>query len=163
MASYSLIALSLGLVCFLAVKVLVSAFYARQNTKFPVKVAVIAMIANVVFNFTLIGPLAHAGLALASTLSSMLNVGILLWALLKQQIYIPQPGWKGYSLRLLFSNGLMAGLILWLTPDRSAWVEGDILFRAGSLFGLMGGAMVAYFGGLWLTGLRVSHLRLESA
>lgn len=163
MASYSLIALSSGLVCFLAVKVLVSAFYARQNTKFPVKVAIIAMMANVVFNFMLIGPLAHAGLALASTLSSVLNVGILLWTLLRQQIYVPQPGWKGYGLRLLFANTLMAGLIFWLNPELSAWVEGDILFRAGSLLGLMGVAVIAYFGGLWLTGLRVSHLRLESA
>lgn len=163
MASYSLIALSLGLVCFLAVKVLVSAFYARQNTKFPVKVAILAMLVNIGFNFILIGPLAHAGLALASTLSSVCNVGILLWALLKQRIYVPLPGWMGYSMRLLFANTLMAGLIVWLNPEQAAWVDGDILFRAGTLFGLMGGSMVAYFGGLWLTGLRVSHLRLQSA
>ncbi|MGD9592284.1 MAG: murein biosynthesis integral membrane protein MurJ [Candidatus Berkiella sp.] len=84
MASRSLIALSLGLVFFLAVKVLVSAFYARQNTKLPVKIAIVAMIANVVFNGLLIGPLAHAGLALASTLSSVINVSLLLFVLLKE-------------------------------------------------------------------------------
>lgn len=163
MASYSLMALSLGLVGFLAVKILVSAFYSRQNTKFPVKVAVFAMIANVIFNAILIGPLAHAGLALASTLSSALNVLILLWALLRQKIFIPLDGWLGFGLRLLFANAMMAALIGWLSPDMTSWLEASTLYRVATLGGLMLGAMTAYFGGLWLTGLRVSHLRLESA
>lgn len=162
MASYSLMALSSGLICFLAVKVLVSAFYARQNTKFPVKVAIFAMLANIVFNFMLIGPLAHAGLALASTLSSFCNVAILLWVLLKQKIYVPMPGWKEYGLRLLFANLAMAVFILWFSPELSAWVEGDLLFRVRYLALLMAGSVIAYFGGLWLTGLRGAHLRLQS-
>ena len=162
MASYSLMALSAGLVCFLAVKVLVSAFYARQNTKFPVKVAIFSMLANIVFSFILIHPLAHAGLALASTLSSFCNVGILLWVLLRDKIYIPIEGWKGYGIRLLTANLVMAGFILWFCPDTSVWVEAETMFRIKYLALLIGGGMLAYFGGLWLTGLRGSHLRLQS-
>lgn len=162
MASYSLMALSVGLVSFLSVKVLVSAFYARQNTKLPVKVAIIAMLVNVVLNFILVGPLAHAGLALASTLSSFCNVGILLWILLKRRIYVPLPGWRGYSFRLFCANGAMIAWIVFMTPDTSTWIEGKSIFRANCLAGMMAGSLVAYFGGLWLTGLRGAHLRLQS-
>lgn len=161
MASYSLMALSAGLVCFLAVKVLVSAFYARQNTKFPVKVAIFSMLVNIVFNFMLIGPLAHAGLALASTISSFCNVAILLWVLLKQKIYVPMPGWKEYGLRLFVANFAMASFILWYSPELIEWVEGDLLFRVRYLAVLMAGSVGAYFGGLWLLGLRVSHLQMD--
>lgn len=163
MAGKSLMALSLGLVCFLAVKVLVSAFYARQNTKFPVKVALIAMGANVILNAILIGPLAHAGLALASSLASILNVLILLWALLKQKIYIPMNGWKGFGLRLLIANSAMAAILWWFTPEMTEWLQWSALDRVITLFSLMASAAGAYFGGLWLFGLRYTHMRLQSA
>ena len=163
MATRSLIALSFGLVFFLAVKVLVSAFYARQNTKLPVKIAIVAMVLNVILNAILIGPLAHAGLALASALSSVFNVGALLWILLRQKIYVPVIGWKTFSLRLLTANTLM-GVSVWaLSPELTVWLEWgakDRVLALGALMALAGGA---YFGSLWLSGLRVSHLRLESA
>jgi putative peptidoglycan lipid II flippase len=162
MSSRSLIALSLGLVYFLAIKILVSAFYARQNTKFPVKVAILAMGINVIFNFILIGPLAHAGLALASSISSLCNVFILLGALLWQKIYIPQSGWRSFSMRLLLANGAMASILWWFTPEIAQWQEAGIMMRGMLLCGLMLAAMVAYFGGLWLTGLRFTHLRMQN-
>ncbi len=162
MTARSLIALSIGLVCFLAVKVLVSAFYARQNTKFPVKVAIAAMIINVIFNALLIAPLAHAGLALASSLSSIFNVAVLLWVLLRQEIYRPLLGWKSFSLRLILANSAMAAVLLWFTPVATQWLEWGGVERMMGLSALIGAAMLAYGGGLWLSGLRVSHLRLES-
>ena len=163
MASRSLIALSLGLVFFLAVKVLVSAFYARQNTKLPVKIAIVSMLANVAFNALLIGPLAHAGLALASALSSVINVGLLLFVLLKEKYYVPVVGWKVFFARLFVANAMMASVLWYFAPEVSQWFEWDPLMRVVALGGLIGGAVVAYFGGLWLFGLRISHLRLESA
>lgn len=162
MAARSLIALSLGLVCFLAVKVLVSAFYARQNTKLPVKVAIFAMLLNVVLNAVFIGPLAHAGLALASSLSSVCNVLLLLWVLLREKIFVPMPGWAGFSIRLFCANVTMALVLWWFTPDLAQWLEWRAFERATTLFSLIGGAVVAYFGGLWITGLRYAHMRLES-
>lgn len=163
MASRSLVALSFGLVFFLAVKVLVSAFYARQNTKLPVKVAIIAMLANVIFSLILIGPLAHAGLALSSALSSVINVGLLLIILLKEKYYVPVVGWKAFSVRLLVANSLMAFVLWYFAPNITQWFEWEPLMRVIALGSLIGGAVVAYFGGLWLFGLRIAHLRLESA
>lgn len=162
MASRSLIALSLGLVCFLAVKVLVSAFYARQNTKLPVKIAIFAMLLNVVLNALFIGPLAHAGLALASSLSSVSNVLLLLWILLRERIFVPMVGWKGFGMRLVCANTTMALVLWWFTPEISQWLESSAISRVIMLFSLIGGAVVAYFGGLWITGLRYAHMRLES-
>ncbi len=163
MASRSLSALSVGLVCFLAVKILVSAFYARQNTKLPVKIAIVAMVANVILNALLIGPLAHAGLALASALSSIANVLLLLTALLHQKIYIPLSGWRLFSARLVLANSTMIAVLYWLTPELAQWIEWELRERVLGLFALISGAVVAYFGALWVTGLRVGHLRLENA
>lgn len=163
MAARSLLTLSLGLVCFLAVKILVSAFYARQNTKFPVKVAIFAMVINVILNALLIGPLAHAGLALASSLSSICNVLILLWALLKQKIYIPLSGWLSFALRLCIANSAMAVLIWWFSPEMGEWLELSAGNRYLTLFTIMMGAMITYFGLLWIMGLRYAHMRLQHA
>ncbi len=162
MASRSLMALSLGLVCFLAVKILVSAFYARQNTKFPVKVAVVAMLVNVAFNAILIGPLAHAGLALASTLSSVLNVAVLLFALLRQKIYIPLSGWGSFALRLCLANTVMGAMLWWCMADMAEWLDWSAATRAMNLLLLIVASAAAYFGSLFLTGLRVRHLKLQS-
>src|SRR5690606_22132064 len=79
MASMSLRAYALGLVAFMLIKVLAPGFFARHDTKTPVKVGIIAMVANMVFNLILIWPLAHAGLALATALSAFLNAGMLAW------------------------------------------------------------------------------------
>ena len=162
MTSRSLMALSLGLVFFLAVKILVSAFYARQNTKLPVKVALMAMLINVIFNTLLIGPLAHAGLALASTIASLFNVGVLLIILLRQKIYVPLNGWGAFSLRLGLANGAMIATLWWFTPEISQWLEWGMGNRALMLMGVISGAMGAYLAGLWLSGLRISHLRLAT-
>lgn len=163
MASKSLMTLSLGLTCFLAVKILVSAFYARQNTKFPVKIAIIAMLTNVALNALLIEPLAHAGLTLASSIASILNVAILLGALLHQKIYVPLPGWGSFGLRILFSNIVMGFILWWFNPSMAQWFEWGAIDRVLTLGMLMAGAMGAYFGGLWLTGLRYAHIRIENA
>jgi putative peptidoglycan lipid II flippase len=127
-----------------------------------VKVAIFAMLANVVLNALLIGPLAHAGLALASSLSSIINVLLLLWVLLREKIYVPCTGWKGFSMRLFISNFAMAMVLWWFTPEVSQWLEFDALERAMILSGLIGAAVLAYFASLWLAGLRITHLRLES-
>ncbi len=86
MAAMSLRAYAFGLVAFMLIKVLAPGFFARQDTKTPVKVGIIAMIANMVFNLILIWPLAHAGLALATALSAFLNAGLLGYLLHKQGV-----------------------------------------------------------------------------
>ena len=77
MASRSLISYAIGLVGFILIKVLASGYFSRQDTKTPVKIGVVAMFANIILNLILIIPLAHAGLALATSLATFINAGLL--------------------------------------------------------------------------------------
>ncbi len=93
-------AYSLGVLAFMLIKVLAPGFFARQDLKTPVRVAIICMVANMVMNLILIWPLKHVGLALATSLSSMLNAFLLFWGLYKIGVYRPAPGWWLFGLRL---------------------------------------------------------------
>ena len=69
------------------IKILAAGFYAKQDLRTPVRIGIMAMIANMVFNFILIWPLEHAGIALATSLSAFLNAGFLFYFLRKQEFY----------------------------------------------------------------------------
>lgn len=160
--SYSLMALSLGLVGFLVVKIMVSAFYARQNTKLPLKVALVAISCNVIFNFILIGPFKHAGLALASTLSQAVQLSILLYVLLKLKHYMPSKGWLKYIFRLVLANTCMIAFLVVLSPEADAWLENSGLWRGYQLGILVAGSVVVYGAALWVVGLRFTHFNMRA-
>jgi len=84
MTAQALLYYSLGLWAFAGLRVFVSAFYSLQDTKTPVKVAVVAMIINIVFSLALMGPLKHGGLALALSLASTLQLFMLIFLLRKR-------------------------------------------------------------------------------
>lgn len=94
MASMSLQAYSLGLVFMMLIKVLAPGYYARQDTKTPVRIGIIAMIANMVFNLILVFPFGHVGLALATTLSALLNMLLLWLGLRKERLHVFSIAWK---------------------------------------------------------------------
>lgn len=154
MTSYSLIAYSLGLVPFILVKILAPGFYARQDAKTPVRIAIIAILANIALNLILIFPLAHTGLALATSLSAWLNAGLLFLALRRQGTYRPQPGWFLLILRIIIANAIMAITLFWLTPAQTTWLDWDILARASHILLLIGAAAVIYFAALLIMGVR---------
>ena len=158
MASYSLMAYSLGLLGFIMVKVLAPGFFARQDTRTPVKVGIIAMVANMVMNVILVFPLAHAGLALATSLSSFLNAVLLYRILRRDGVYRPRSGWGGLCTRVVVANGVMAALLYWGTSDLSAWFGWNGLERVGQLTLWVGLGAVAYFAVLWLSGVRFKSL-----
>jgi len=133
-ARASLLAFGLGLPAFMLIKVFASAFYARQNIRLPVRVGVVAMIANTLFSFCLIWSLHHVGLALATSLSAILNAGLLYYYLLRQGYYQCQPGWLGYGARLLFALAVMFGVIRVLTPQLSEWLQATWQWRAWHMF-----------------------------
>ncbi|MCP4104688.1 MAG: murein biosynthesis integral membrane protein MurJ [Desulfobacteraceae bacterium] len=81
LTAYALLCYSVGLWAFAAVRIVVSTFYALQDTKTPVRMAVISIFANIALGIILMGPLGHGGLALATSLASMLNLGLLVYAL----------------------------------------------------------------------------------
>lgn len=154
MASLSLAAYASGLVAFVAVKVLAPGFHARQEMRTPVRIAIIAMLTNIVLNLLLVGPLAHAGLALATSLSSWLNAGLLWWTLRSAGIYRPQPGWAGLLARIALAALVMGALLLWLRGPVEEWAARDVWQRVTTLGGLILAAAVVWFGVLAATGAR---------
>jgi putative peptidoglycan lipid II flippase len=159
MSAQSLRAYSAGLLAFMLIKVLAPGYFARQDTRTPVKIGVIAMVANMALNLALIVPLAHAGLALATSLSAWLN-GFLLWrGLRKQKAWRSQPGWPGFLMQLLFANAALAGIILWLSDPASVWLAVGGYERMLNMAILVGAGASVYFVALALAGVRVRHFR----
>jgi len=112
-----------------------------------------------VFNLILIFPLVHAGLALATSLSAWLN-GYLLWrGLRKEGAWQSQPGWPRFLLQLLFANGALAGVIVWLNAPVSVWLANGGYQRAADMAMLVGAGVAVYFVALALAGVRVRHFR----
>lgn len=162
MAAMSLRAYAFGLVAFMLIKVLAPGFFARQDTKTPVKVGIIAMVANMVFNLLLIWPLAHAGLALATALSAFLNAGLLGYLLYRQKVLIFQPGWGRYAVQLVGGSALMSSALYLVAPDWQAWLEFELWQRIYWVAGLvvLGGGL--YFAWLTALGLRLRHFKMNS-
>ncbi len=157
MATRALMAYALGLTAFMGIKVLAPGFYARQDMKTPVKIAVVAMAANVGFSLILMFPLGHTGLALATTISAGVNAGLLLRGLLREDIYRPATGWTALMARS-FGACLVMGLLLWWGCGETVqWLEMRTWDRVLRLLGwiLAGGA--AYALALLTFGIRPRH------
>lgn len=162
MAAMSLRAYAFGLPAFMLIKVLAPGFFARQDTKTPVKVGIVAMVANMVFNLILIWPLAHAGLALATALSAFLNAGLLAYLLRRQGVLAFQPGWWRFAVQLVGGGGLMAAALFALAPGVQAWFDFGLAQRAGWVALLVASGAGIYFAWLALLGLRPRHLLMRS-
>ncbi len=158
MASYSLMAYSLGLLGFIAVKVLAPGFFARQDTKTPVKIGIIAMVANMVMNVIFVFPLAHTGLALATSLSSFINAVLLYRILRRDGIYRPGRGWLSLSLKVLLANGAMGAVLYWGAGDMQAWFAWGGWERVSQLGLWIAAGGATYFAVLWLSGVRFRAL-----
>ncbi len=155
----SLIALGLGVPAFMVVKVLASGFYARQNIKTPVKVGVFAMVINTIFCALLIGPLAHAGLALASTIAGFVNCGVLLVLLIRRKIYQPLPGWGRFMAQLLTASTLVVGYLILMNGELSFWLAKTATLRLGLLLAHVLVAVLIYMVSLRLLGMRPDQFR----
>jgi len=154
MARQALLAYSLGLLGIILVKVLAPGFYARQNIKTPVKIAVITLFATQLMNLVFIGPLAHAGLALAIGLAACLNAAILYRKLRAQAIYQPQPGWSLFLTKLLLAVAVMAAFLFWGMGTESVWLQGNLHSRLLHLAWLTPAGAALYFLALGLLGFR---------
>jgi putative peptidoglycan lipid II flippase len=164
--SYALMAYSWGLVAFSLVKVLVPGYYARQNTKRPVRFALIALGVSTGLNVLLVIPAAKLGfpqphilIATATCIGGAVNT-ILLWrGLAGEGVLKSSPGWGALLLRVLAANSAMAVLLWWLAGDTLRWMQMPFierLWRGGG--GILLGAIL-YFAVLFLLGMRQHHLR----
>ena len=163
MTQRALVAYSLGLVGLILVKVLAPGFYARQNIRTPVKVAIFTLVATQMMNLAFIIPLGHAGLALSIGLAACLNAGLLLHLLKKQGIYQPQPGWTGYFLRVLLAVALMAAMLFYTMGDAEWWLAAGFLDRIIRMALLVTGGIALYFAALGVMGFRPRQFARRAA
>ncbi len=161
MARLSLIAYAVGLLGFMLVKVLAPGFYARQDTRTPVRIGVIAMVANMGFNVAFVVPMVwgglpgpHAGLALATSVSAFVNAGLLFHRLRRERIYLPQAGWSAFTFRLVLANGALGAFLWWGAGPLEAWLGDATMEQAWRLASLIAMGGVGYFVILAALGLR---------
>ena len=133
MSGKSLLAYAIGVPGFIVIKVLASGYFSRQDTKTPVKIGVVAMFSNIALNLLLIGPLAHAGLALATSIAAFINAGLLFYFLRKGQFYLPENDWLVFIGRIILASSVMSALIIFMSPATSLWIEWDVLTRVMQL------------------------------
>lgn len=161
MAAASLVAYGAGLLGFILVKVLAPGYFARQDSKTPVRVGIIAVVANMILNVVFVVALvatewfpAHAGLAAATTCSAFLNAYLLGRGLLKRGIYRPGPGWGSLFVRVALAAAIMVGLLLALKAYFGDWAALTLWYRVGGLAVLVGAGAGVYFAALAVFGLR---------
>ena len=163
MTREALMAYSLGLLGLILVKVLAPGFYARQNIRTPVKVAIFTLISTQLMNLAFIGPFKHAGLALAIGLGACINAGLLLHLLRKHGIYQPQAGWIGFCLRVATAVVLMSALLWFAMGEAQWWLDHHFRARIVRLSALVGAGVSVYFATLWLMGLRPKQFYRRAA
>lgn len=140
----ALSAFSLGVPAYVLIKVLTPGFYARQDTKTPVRLAVISMLVNLVGNLTLIWHFAHVGVAIATAFSAWVNAGLLYWTLHRRGHLQLDARFRAKALRTLLA-GLTLGVALWLANSfADPWMARGTLERIVALALLCGGGALVY-------------------
>lgn len=162
MASISLRAYACGLLAFMLIKVLATGYFSRQDTKTPVKIGIWAAVANMVFNLILIGPLAHVGLAAATSMSAWLNAGLLFIGLLRLGVMRRQSGWGRLGLQIVVANLAMLAVLHYLVADSQQWLGWGAVDRAVQMAILVLAGGLSYLMVMILLGLRPRHLRASS-
>ena len=163
MMANSLVGFALGLIGLILVKVLAPGFFARQNTKTPVRVGVIAMIVNIIVAIVLVIPLKHVGLATATSIAAWVNAGLLYKLLRKESIYQPQAGWQTFILKIATAGSLMAVVVFWMGGSIEQWFEVSTWGRVYRLFLCVTMGAVVYFAIVLALGIRPKHLLLNRA
>jgi len=161
MTALSLAAYAIGLPAFIAVKVLAPGYYAQQDTRTPVRYAIVSMVTNMVLNLVFVGILLglafkgpHMGLAMASTCAAYLNAAMLFRGLRKRNTYSPEPGWGRLWIAVLVASTVMVSWLLWQTAELEHWLAAPAKQRVSMLSVLVVVAGLLYLAGLFAGGLR---------
>ncbi|WP_114416951.1 murein biosynthesis integral membrane protein MurJ [Marinospirillum perlucidum] len=162
MSAQALRAYSLGLLAFMLIKVLAPGFFARQNTRTPVRIAIKAMVANMGFNLLFILPLAHAGLALATAASAFLNAGLLARGLKREGVWHASRGWGRFLLQITAALAAMLALLYVFSPATETWLQAPLFERIGRLAFLVIAGAASYGITLLVLGIRPRHLKPET-
>ena len=168
MAAISLQAFALGLVGFSFVKILAPAFFAREDTRTPVKYGLIALAINFVLSVLLAWYLtnvgyaaSHAGLALATSIAAIANAWLLYRGLRRERSLTHTAGWGALMLRVVIANAAMSAALLWLQRPLDWWIGASAFDRSFQLLMVIVAGAVVYFVTLAVLGLRLSQFRLS--
>ena len=165
MSTLSMQAYAVGLSAFMLIKILAPGFYARQDLKTPVRIAVKAMVINMVLNLLFVAPLyfwfgiGHVGLALATAVSSALNAYLLYHHLRKDRIYDPLAGWGRWFFRFLLANTAMAAVLAAYVLYLPEWSSMITSARVGWLALVCGSGLLVYLLVLAIMGVRLKDLK----
>ena len=170
MARASLWTFSGGLLAFMSIKVLAPGYFARQDMKTPVRIALIALAVNLVCNLLFIAVLikleveaTHAGLTLATTVSAFVNAGLLFRGLRRDGRMASMPGWVVYLARVVIAALAMTAFLVAMSPTLEWWLAAGVGNQVLQLTLLIAAGAAIYFGVLFASGLRLGHLKLSAA
>lgn len=155
----ALMGYGVGLLGLVAVKVLAPGYYASQDIRTPVRIAIVVLVVTQALNVLLVPLMAHAGLALSIGLGALVNALWLLSGLRRRGRYTPQPGWRAFLVRVTAAGALLALFLAWASRHFDWLALGhQPLARAGLLALSLAGAVLVYFGVLALSGLKLAQL-----
>lgn len=170
MSTLALMAYSFGLLGFSMVKVLAPGFFARQDTRTPVRIGIQSLGLSMALNVAVVLPLAfvypdkpglHALLALNTGLGAWFNATRLYRGLRRAHVLHHSPGW-GRTMRQVLAGNVAMGLFLWLVAgETQRWIQMDAWQRVGWMAVLVVGGAGIYFGTLYVLGMRLGHLRVQ--
>ena len=154
----ALIGYGAGLVGLVAIKVLAPGYFASQDMKTPVKIAVAVLVLTQILNVVLVPWLAHAGLALSIGLAALVNATWLLIGLLRRRAYQPAPGWGKYLLQVVTASALLAAFLMWGAQQWDWKLFAHEWQRVGLMVLMLAGSALLYFGVLRVTGMQLRNL-----
>lgn len=160
--SMALFAYLSGLLSFMFIKVLAPGYYARQDTKTPVKIGIKAMVANMAFNLMLAPYFGYVGLAIATTLSATLNAWMLYHGLKKAGIYELSRGTKIFIAKLILAAGVMALVVNQLSSSFDVWLNMSFSTQVFQLIICISAGCVSYFTAILLMGVRLDDFKVNA-
>jgi len=161
MSAFALQAFAAGVCGFIFVKVLAPGFFARQDTKTPMKIAVISVVVNIVLSLILVGTMAHTGLALAISIAAWVNATLLFAVLLRRGVYQPEPGWFWFLLRVGLAVAAMSAGLIYFNSSPEVWYGWSLWERVSQLTILVMVGIITYFISLLVLGIRPQQLLMR--
>ena len=155
----ALVAYSIGLTGLILVKVLAPGFYARQDIRTPVKIALFTLLITQLMNLAFIGWLKHAGLALSIGLASCVNAALLWRGLRQRGAYLPTAGWNKFILKLIVALGVLGSVLWFFVGNDASWLVMSGKERLLKLALIVIGGGISYFATLALLGFRPNDFR----
>jgi len=159
MASLSLQAFAVGLLGFSMVKVAAPAYFAREDTRTPFRIAVVTVVLNILLSLSLFKVAGHVGVAFATTTASIVQSYLLLRGTIRRGLYRPGRDFAMFFAKILVATAVMVALLVATSPAAEAWLHASIYTRMVWMAGLCGAGGAVYFVVLWIAGLRPRDLR----